>query len=73
MARKKEMTICIEHTDCFANRKGRCSCLSNTIFKDRYGNILPCPFYKHETEVDWKKIRQECEAYAAMHSGKGAS
>ena len=44
--------------DCFANDFGDCDLLSKTNWKGK-----PCPFYKHESEVDKVKIEAEIRAY----------
>ena len=37
---------CNAHKDCFANKHGKCICLSDNDFGKR-----DCPFYKTESEV----------------------
>lgn len=56
---------CEAHEDCFANKKGQCVCLSENDFGER-----DCPFYKPRSEVDMKKVHEECKAYAQAHGGR---
>lgn len=55
---------CNTHKDCFANKQGKCVCLSKNDF---HGD---CPFYKPGTEVSMDQIMRECRAYAETHGGK---
>ena len=55
---------CDMHSDCFANKQGKCVCLSKNDFQG------DCPFYKPDTETSMEKIMSECRAYAEMHSGR---
>lgn len=53
---------CREHSDCFANKRGRCVCLKDSDFGKK-----PCPFYQHEDEVDREEMESDIRAYAALH------
>ena len=56
--------VCETHRDCFANKDGQCVSLSDNNFGER-----DCPFFKHKSEVDLKKVAKECKAYAQAHGG----
>lgn len=58
---------CDMHTDCFANRDGRCACLKDNNFGGR-----DCPFYKSNEETSMDQINADCAAYAASHGGAGS-
>ena len=45
--------ICNYHSDCFANREGKCITLTDTNFKRGY-----CPFYKNEDKLNNQIKRQ---------------
>ncbi len=63
---KRGRTLCDEHSDCFANKNGKCVCLTDTDFKDK-----KCPFYKPESEISLKQIAAECKDYALLYEGRG--
>lgn len=51
------LPVCLqERSDCFSFRNGRCECLSNTAFKDKNRQDIPCPFFKtkeqHERDLE---------------------
>ena len=51
--------------NCFANRDGRCE-----ILTDARSNGKPCPFYKHESEVNKAEIEEACKLHSAYISGR---
>ena len=62
MAKKKsaEKVACKEIVrDCFANQKGRCTCLIDTNFGGKC-----CPFYKSREVIDREQIEMDCIGYA---------
>ncbi len=56
---------CSKHTDCFANKDGRCICLKDTNFGKK-----DCAFYKNNKEVSMDEINAACESYAASRRGE---
>ena len=44
---KRVFPVCGKHRDCFANKDGRCICLSDNDFGKK-----DCPFYKNKTEAE---------------------
>lgn len=44
---KRVFPVCGLHRDCFANKDGRCICLSDNDFGKK-----DCPFYKNKTEAE---------------------
>ncbi len=55
---------CNKHSDCYANKKGSCVCLSDNDFGKR-----DCPFYKPNNEANLEQINAECKVYAQSHGG----
>lgn len=49
--------------NCFANMDGLCEILTDT-------RTQPCPFYKHESEVNKAEIEEACKLHAAYISGR---
>lgn len=43
----EDCPACNYHTDCFANREGKCITLTDTNFSRGY-----CPFYKNEDKLN---------------------
>lgn len=41
---------CNYHSDCFANREGKCIVLTDTNFRCEY-----CPFYKNEDKLNTQR------------------
>lgn len=44
---KEDLPACNHHSDCFANREGKCITLTDTSFKRG-----DCPFYKTEKQLN---------------------
>lgn len=44
---KEDLPACNHHSDCFANREGKCITLTDTSFKR-----WDCPFYKTEKQLN---------------------
>ena len=59
----EKMPVCVGKSDCFANFIGKCSCLSDTKFKNRKG----CPFYK--TRDKYFELQKK---YGGLKIGKDA-
>lgn len=55
---------CGQHTDCFANKNGKCVSLKDNDFGGR-----DCPFYKSSKETSMDRINVACKAYAESHGG----
>lgn len=49
--------------NCFANRDERCEILTDT-------RTQPCPFFKHESEVNKAEIEEACKLHAALISDR---
>lgn len=50
--RQTHLPVCVYHEDCFANKMGKCICLSDNKFK------RDCPFYKNNE--DYKEELRRC-------------
>lgn len=50
MRRSKELIDC-NRTDCFTNRKGKCSLLYDNDFHGK-----PCPFFKTELQIKEEEV-----------------
>ena len=51
--------------DCFAAKKGRCSCLIDNDFDGK-----ACPFYKPKSEVNMAEMERQIREYAVAKKRK---